>query len=128
MGVWAGQAIPVSYIAAILVEAAFHRRYLRTRREFLFRQKPWTDFGLIASVELAACTIVSCWLVLRVHNPRIWEMIIFGYGAATVTRYVLRKELLQDVRGLRREFRREELADDPLADTDSQKPGGTEFS
>ena len=54
-GVWPGQAIPTSYIAAILVEAIFHRRYIRTQREFLMRPKPWTDFGLIASAELATC-------------------------------------------------------------------------
>jgi len=30
-------------------------------------------------------------------------------GAATLTRYILRKELMQDIRGLRKEIRREEL-------------------
>ena len=107
-GVWPGQAIPISYIAAILVEAIFHRRYIRTQHEFLIRPRPWTDFGLIASAELATCALVACWIVVRVRDPRILELILLSYGAATVTRYVLRKELFQDLRGLRREFRREE--------------------
>ena len=113
LGVWPGQAIPISYIAAIGVEATFHRRYIRTQREFLVTTKPWPDFLLIAAAELAACSVVSCWLTLRVHNPHISEMIVFGYGSGTLMRYVLRKELLQDVRGLRREFRREDIVGDP---------------
>ena len=32
------------------------------------------------------------------------------FGAATLARYILRKELMQDIRGLRRELRKEELA------------------
>jgi dolichol-phosphate mannosyltransferase len=111
-GVWAGQAIPVSYILAILVEAVFHRRYIRTQREFLLPAKTWNDFALISSAELAVCAIVSCWIALRVQRPRFYEMILIGYGAATLTRYVLRKELLQDVRGLRQDFRRDELGGD----------------
>ncbi|MBV8779804.1 MAG: glycosyltransferase, partial [Phycisphaerae bacterium] len=109
-GVWSGQAVPMSYIAAILVEAAFYNRYIRTQREFLTTKKPWTDFGLISAAELATCTIVACWIALRVNHPRIVEMVFFSYGAATVARYVIRKELLQDVRGLRHEIRADDLS------------------
>ena len=36
------------------------------------------------------------------------ELFVISFGMATLTRYVLRKELMQDIRGLRRELRREE--------------------
>jgi len=45
-----------------------------------------------------------------VLDPRSFEVIALAYGAATIARYVLRKELMQDVRGLRRDLRREELS------------------
>ena len=38
----------------------------------------------------------------------IWDFLLLAFGAATVLR-VLRKELLQDVRGLRREIRYDEV-------------------
>ena len=55
--------------------------------------------------------MVACWMVLRVHEPAGYlELILFSYGAATVTRYVLRKELCSRIfAGLRREYRREEI-------------------
>jgi hypothetical protein len=44
----------------------------------------------------------------RVADPR-GELFVLTFGAATVARYVLRKELMQDIRGLRRELRAEEV-------------------
>lgn len=104
------QAVSLSYIAAVGVEALFHRRYIRTQREFLVSTRPWTEFTLIAIVEWLACTLAAFWATHRVLDPRSFEVIALAYGAATIARYVLRKELMQDVRGLRRDLRREELS------------------
>ena len=45
----------------------------------------------------------------RVKLPTLWDYVLIPFGAATVVRYVLRKEMLQDVRGLRKEVRHDEL-------------------
>jgi dolichol-phosphate mannosyltransferase len=103
------QAVAISYLAVLLVEAAFHRRYIRTQREFILSRRPWTEFSLIAIVEWMTCSVAALWATQRVINPSTFEVLAIAYGAAAVARYVLRKELLQDVRGLRRDLRKEEL-------------------
>jgi dolichol-phosphate mannosyltransferase len=97
-----------AYPFAIVTVAAFHLRYVRTQREFIIRPHPWADFLFISAAEWATCAIVSLWITSRA--PRLWplELFVITFGAATVMRYVLRKELLHDIRGLRRELRRDE--------------------
>jgi hypothetical protein len=109
-GVERAQAVSLSYFAVLAVEAVFHRRYIRTQREFILSKRPWTEFALIAIVEWIVCTLAALWAVHRVIDPRGLDIIVLGYGSATVARYVLRKELMQDVRGLRRDVRKEELS------------------
>lgn len=99
----------LAYLGAILVTAVFHRRYIRTQREFLITQRPWGEFLILALAELAVCAIASIWVVRRVPNAWTLEIFLITFGAATVTRYVLRKELMLDIRGLRRELRKEEI-------------------
>jgi len=94
-----------AYAAMLLVEIVFHRRYIHTQREFLLTEHPWRDFALIAAIEWAACTIAAFYMVARLRNPTSAEVLFFAFLAATVTRYVLRKELRQDIRGLRRDPR-----------------------
>ncbi|MGH7214684.1 MAG: polyprenol monophosphomannose synthase [Tepidisphaeraceae bacterium] len=104
--VWA----PVlAYPAAILVTAVFHLRYVRTQREFIVRPHPWRDFWVISLAEWATCALAAMWLTSRVDPITWWELFVLSFGAATVTRYVLRKEFLQDIRGLRKELRRDEI-------------------
>jgi dolichol-phosphate mannosyltransferase len=99
----------LSYPATILVTAVFHRRYIRTQREFIVEQRPWLDFVFVALAEQAACTLSALWLVTHAHLASALEVFVICFGCATVMRYVLRKELMQDVRGLRKELRKEEL-------------------
>lgn len=108
----AGPALsPVlAYFAAIFVVAVFHNRYIRTQREFLLTTRPWAEFLVIAMFELITCALVAIWMTHRVHNPTAWELFLFSFGAATLVRYILRKEFMHDIRGLRREMRKEELA------------------
>ncbi|HEY1629639.1 MAG TPA: glycosyltransferase [Tepidisphaeraceae bacterium] len=98
----------IAYCGAILVAAIFHQRYIRTQREFLISQNPWREFFLIAIAEIAICIVVAAWVVNRFREPKYWEIFVFSFGAATITRYILRKELMQDIRGLRRDLRKEE--------------------
>ena len=103
------RAVPLSYLAAILVTAIFHVRYVRTQREFIIRPRPWLDFTLISLAELIACTFAAWWVHSRVAEATLADYFLIPFACATVVRYILRKELLQDVRGLRKELRPGEL-------------------
>ena len=103
-------AATLSYPAALLTTAAFHVRYVRTQRQFLASRSPWRDFLVTALGEWAACAAAATWIANRVNEIHALEVFLLTYAAATLVRYVLRKELLQDLRGLRAEPRAEELA------------------
>jgi dolichol-phosphate mannosyltransferase len=102
-------AVGVAYLFAIAVTAVFHLRYVRTQREFIIRPRPWLDFVLISAAELIVCVAAAQWVASRVAAPTWADLFVIPFLLATVVRYVLRKELLQDVRGLRKEVRKEEL-------------------
>jgi dolichol-phosphate mannosyltransferase len=95
-------AAALSYPAAMLVTMVFHGRYVRTQREFLATKWPWRDFGIVCMAEWATCALTAVWLAGRVREIHVLEVFAITYAAAAVTRYILRKELLQDIRGLRR--------------------------
>jgi glycosyltransferase involved in cell wall biosynthesis len=94
-------AIVIAYAAAIITTAAFHLRYTRTQRPFLIRPRPWRDFAVISLCEWATAAAVATACSLRVAGITTAELFLLSFAAATVTRYVLRKEFLQDLRGLR---------------------------
>jgi dolichol-phosphate mannosyltransferase len=98
-------AATLSYPAAVLATAVFHLRYVRTQRDFLASKRAWRDFLVTGLCELAACALCATWIANRVREIHALEVFALTYVAATVTRYVLRTELLQDVRGLRAEPR-----------------------
>jgi dolichol-phosphate mannosyltransferase len=101
------QSIAAAYAPALLVTAVFHIRYVRTQREFLSRQTPWLDFTVISAAEWVAAILAAWWVGARMIQPGILETFVISFGFATVTRYIFRKEFLQDIRGLRRELPRE---------------------
>ncbi len=95
-------ALGLSYAATIILTAAFHWRYVRTQRRFLVRPTPWRDFLLSAGWELAAFVAVAWYLEQLEGSPRpMIEEFTVPFLVAILIRYVLRKELLLDVRGLR---------------------------
>jgi dolichol-phosphate mannosyltransferase len=96
------------YVGSLLVTAIFHVRYVRTQRDFLVTSRPWLDFLAICALELTAVILSAMWLAHRAADAPAVEAFLISFGCATVVRYVLRKELLQDVRGLRKDFRAEE--------------------
>ena len=108
---WAGPpwATSIAYLFAAAVTALFHGRYVRTQREFLVRPRPWLDFTFSSLAEWAACSLTAVYLTVRLESPHDLELFFFPFGVALLVRYVLRKEFLLDVRGLRRLPRDEEI-------------------
>ena len=49
-------------------------------------------------------------LIHRLNHPTPADIFFLSFGCATVVRYALRKEFLQDIRGLRRDLRKEDVA------------------
>jgi dolichol-phosphate mannosyltransferase len=103
-------AVAVAYAAAIITTAVFHLRYTRTQREFLIRPKPWRDFTVISLCEWATAAGAAVFCSRRVMGITALELFLYSFFAATAARYVLRKEFLQDIRGLRKDVRGEERA------------------
>ncbi|MBC7782761.1 MAG: glycosyltransferase [Burkholderiales bacterium] len=99
----------IAYGLVVAVTAVFHARYVRTQREFLVHRRPWIDFLLSAACEWTACAVVAWYLISRAGVHREAEVFLISFIAALFVRYVLRKELLLDVRGLRHEIRKDEM-------------------
>ena len=97
----------LAYPAAILATAIFHLRYVRTQREFIVRPRPWLDFAVISAAEWIVCVLVAWWVSRRLLNPTATDIFVLSFAAGTLTRYILRKEFLQDIRGLRKTLPRE---------------------
>lgn len=95
-------AIPAAYLATIAATLVFHFRYVRTQRKFLVTRSPWRDFAIVALGELIACTLANGYLLSRKWNIHTVELFVLTFSVATVARYALRKELMQDIRGLRK--------------------------
>lgn len=96
-------AIPAAYLATIATTFVFHFRYVRTQRKFLITRSPWRDFTIVALGELIVCTLANMYLLSRGWAIHAVELLVLTFAAATAARYVLRKELMQDIRGLRKE-------------------------
>jgi dolichol-phosphate mannosyltransferase len=119
-------AMAFAYAAAIAVAAVFHVRYVRTQRKFLVRPKPWNDFFGSALAEWLTAVAVAGYLTARSTRIPVWELFLIAFGAATVVRYILRKELLLDIRGLRPEERLAGMLDKPAMADAAQNAEATE--
>ena len=100
----------IAYSGFIFVTAVFHRRYIKAQREFILTRAPWREFALVSMAEWLACAAAAIWLATRVAGHSPVEMFLIPFAAGTIVRYMLRKELMHDIRGLRRELRREEIS------------------
>ncbi len=110
-GVHTGGSILSGYIAAIAVTAFFHLRYVRTQRAFLLTCHPWRDFVAIAVMECAIVAVIADWLVRHVVDSNGFTLFTACFACGILVRYVLRKEFMQDIRGLRKEIRPLEILD-----------------
>ncbi len=97
------------YIAGLAVTIVFHVRYVRTQRPFLQTRHPWREFMVVALLECIVVSIVAGWLTRHAVGVSQIEIFTISFGCGILTRYVLRKELMHDIRGLRKEVRAEEL-------------------
>jgi dolichol-phosphate mannosyltransferase len=104
-------AAGIAYPHALAVTALFHWRYVRTQREFIVRPRPWVDFLIISAAEWLACIAAAAWAAHRLTGETPAEGFVYPFAAATLVRYILRKEFMQDIRGLRRDLRAEELGE-----------------
>jgi len=102
-------SVIASYGWVLAVTAVFHARYVRTQREFLLHPRPWLDFLLAGAGEWIACGLVATYLAKRAVVPHEADIFLLSFAAAMLIRYILRKELLLDVRGLRHEVRKDEM-------------------
>lgn len=100
-GLPAWAMICVCYAAGSILTALFHARYVRTERAFLIRKSPWRDFLLCTLAEFAAVGATAAYLIHRISGVTDAERLAIPFAAGTVVRYLLRKELVLDVRGLR---------------------------
>jgi glycosyltransferase involved in cell wall biosynthesis len=96
-----------AYPLTVLVTAVLHFRYVRAQREFIRRPHPWSDFWLIAAAEYLTALLVAWYLSARIPDASGLELFVLPFALAAATRYALRKELLHDLRGLRRDPRRD---------------------
>jgi dolichol-phosphate mannosyltransferase len=103
-------AAALAYLPALGMTALFHLRYVRTQRQFIPRPRPWADFIVISCAEWLTCLIAAAWAAWRVWDQSWLEGFLYPFAAATAVRYVLRKEFLLDIRGLRRDLRAQETA------------------
>jgi dolichol-phosphate mannosyltransferase len=109
LNVYVVASIAAGYLGVIAVTAVFHLRYVRTQRKFLVTSRPWGDFWTISVAETVVAAAVGSWAFR--HTTGVWpfELFVIAFGCGLVTRYILRKEFLQDVRGLRRHIRVEDI-------------------
>jgi dolichol-phosphate mannosyltransferase len=104
------QSAVAAYPLAALITSLFHYRYVRTQKPFLTTSTPWRDFFFVSLFEWCACALGAVWTAARVNHASAIDVFVIGFGAAAAARYLMRKEFLLDVRGIRREVRRDELA------------------
>lgn len=111
-------SVGLGYLAAILLTALFHQRYVRTQREFLATQHPWLEFAMTSLAELLSCMVAAVWFAPRLKNLNSFDLPLLCFLTATVVRYALRKEMMQDIRGLRRDLRSMDLKATPQSAAD----------
>jgi dolichol-phosphate mannosyltransferase len=104
-------AVVIGYLCTLAVTAVFHIRYVRTQRPFLVTRRPWGDFVMISAAEVVTAAITAFWLVQHSVVAPAFELFTIAFGCAVVVRYILRKEMLHDIRGLRRNSRADDILD-----------------
>jgi dolichol-phosphate mannosyltransferase len=97
-------------LANQLVLLLFYRRYVATQRKFLVIRHPWADFILIALAEISSTLLCAAYIGRNVPTATRWEALAIGLLGGIVVRYILRKELLHDLRGLRVDLRTAEVS------------------
>src|SRR5207248_5015234 len=69
--------------------------------------RPWRDFAVISLCEWTTAAAAAIFCSRRIMHITSLELFVYCFLAATLMRYILRKEFLQDIRGLRRDLPQE---------------------
>ena len=96
---WAAAAL--GYGGAVAAEWVFHARYVRAQRPFLLQRRPWLSQAACSAAEWLTAAAVAWYVGLRLAGASAAEIYLAAFAAGAVVRYVVRKELLLDERGLR---------------------------
>ncbi len=104
-------ATSIAYACGLGVILVFFMRYVRTQREFIPRRRPWVDFIFTSLAEWSAATLAAVYAAGRLDHPHPLEVFFLAFLTGTLVRYVMRKEFMQDIRGLRRDLRAVEVGE-----------------
>ena len=107
----AGDVNPVfaptlAFAGAILPAGLFQVRSLRSHPRKRSNLRAWTDFAILALGEWAVCMLTARWVAYHVLRASVLEVFFMAFGAAAVARYVLRRRITGNLRGVRAELGR----------------------
>lgn len=91
-------ALALGLLAMIAVTLLFFIRYVHTQKSDIAMRHPYLEFTFISTVELVAG--VLCGQFARAHTGR-FPAVLCALAALLMTRYLMRKTLRHDLRGLR---------------------------
>lgn len=105
---WVGRAdnlataVSIGYGLSLGAVLVFFMRYVRTQRDFIPRRWPWGDFVVTCMAEWSGASLCAAYLAGRLMHPQPIEVFVLAFAVGTLVRYLCRKELGQDVRGVGR--------------------------
>lgn len=91
-------ALAIGLLAMIAVTLLFFIRYVRTQKTDIAMRHPHLEFIFISTVELVAGLL--CGQFARAHTGR-FQSVLCALAVLLITRYLMRKVLRHDLRGLR---------------------------
>lgn len=93
----------LAFAAAVLTTAAFHLRALRLHGRPLNSRRDWLDFALVIVGEWSICTLAARWVGTHIEHLTVVQFFVVTFGAVALARYLLRRRLLHNLRGIREE-------------------------
>ncbi len=91
-------ALALGLLAMIAVTLLLFIRYVRTQKSDIAMRHPYLEFTIISTVELVAGLL--CGQFARAHAGRL-AAVLCALAALLISRYLMRKVLRHDLRGLR---------------------------
>ena len=91
-------ALAVGLLAMIAVTLLFFTRYVRTQKSDISMRHPYAEFGLISFIEFAAGLLTGATALPHIGR---FPAVLCALAAVLLVRYLMRKALRHDLRGLR---------------------------
>ncbi len=92
-------ALPVGLFGLLAMTLVFFARFVRAQRDFILMKHPFREFTLISMAEFVAGTVTGMFLI---NKQAVWTAVAGAFVALLVVRFILRKVMQHDVRGVRR--------------------------